>query len=51
LVFLDNFTKKQEGDETIQAKTYNPIKEHSASIIGGKYITPHLTHNMMYDEF
>jgi len=40
------FTKKQKGDETIKAKTYNPLTEHSASIIGG-YITPH-SQNLMY---
>jgi hypothetical protein len=42
------FTKKQEGDKTIKAKTYNPLTEHSASILGGKkYITPH-SQNLMY---
>lgn len=41
------FTKKQEGDETIQAKSYNPLTEHSAKIIGGKkYIQPHIQNQM-----
>jgi len=44
------FTSNQEGDETIKAKSYNPLTEHSPDILGG-YVMPHLSHNMMYDEF
>lgn len=44
-------TSKQEGDKTIKSKTFNPIAEHSADILGGKYIQPHSNNQVMHQYF
>jgi len=39
-------TKKQDGDETIKAKSYNPLTEHSPDILGSGYLIPHVFSGM-----
>jgi hypothetical protein len=51
-------TPMGENDVTISNKTYNPLIEHGTSVLsrepqnfGGKYITPHIAHNLMHQFF